>query len=324
MPVFLLSHLGRIETQSLVDAPVAPGSHPVLVFSHGLFAGYAGQNTALMQALASHGYVIFAIEHAHWGLYSRFSDVSVATVAQPRAAYRKAMAARVPGAHEIERRFAQDVPAAEMRAMLKRFVALTPLQTAFYREGEALWVADQRFVLDTVARLDSGDPRFRGRLDSERIGVLGMSFGGAVAMRTCSVDERCRAGLNMDGFHEIAIEMDPIDVPFMYMDSSEHSLGMEAHASLIPMLHDGRAYLARVEDAEHFNYSDLMLFSPLFRWVGQLGPIDDDRMFGLTSACVLAFFDAHLRGKPSSLLQGAVDLYPEIRFVHFDASSRDG
>lgn len=46
-----------------VDAPVADGEHPLIVFSHG-FLGAADQTIFLMEALARHGYIVAAVNHA--------------------------------------------------------------------------------------------------------------------------------------------------------------------------------------------------------------------------------------------------------------------
>jgi predicted dienelactone hydrolase len=45
------------------DAPVAPGAHPLLLFSHG-YRGTAGQTVFLMEAFARDGYMVAAPDHA--------------------------------------------------------------------------------------------------------------------------------------------------------------------------------------------------------------------------------------------------------------------
>jgi predicted dienelactone hydrolase len=64
LPAFTFSHLTRIPSHSYLDAPIAAGQppFPVLVFSHGN-SFYASQNSLLMEHLASHGYIVFSIDH---------------------------------------------------------------------------------------------------------------------------------------------------------------------------------------------------------------------------------------------------------------------
>ena len=57
-------------------------------------------------------------------------------------------------------------------------------------------------VIDALEALDRVDPdgRFRGRLDLDRIGVVGYSLGGAIAMQLCWRDDRLKAAVNIDGW----------------------------------------------------------------------------------------------------------------------------
>src|SRR5262249_39278820 len=48
------------------DAPVAPGRHPLILFSHG-YLGAADQTIFLMEAFARDGYVVAAVNHADAG-----------------------------------------------------------------------------------------------------------------------------------------------------------------------------------------------------------------------------------------------------------------
>src|SRR5262249_33942041 len=46
-----------------LDAPVAPGAHPVILFSHG-YRGVAAQSIFLTEAFARAGYVVAGVDHA--------------------------------------------------------------------------------------------------------------------------------------------------------------------------------------------------------------------------------------------------------------------
>ena len=58
----LLGPIGPTSAIAREDAAPAPGPHPLLIFSHG-YGGIALQSTELMEALASHGFVVAAPEH---------------------------------------------------------------------------------------------------------------------------------------------------------------------------------------------------------------------------------------------------------------------
>jgi dienelactone hydrolase len=57
-------------------------------------------------------------------------------------------------------------------------------------------------IIDRLETVDRVDPtgRFRGRLDLDRMGVIGYSLGGAIAMQSCWRDDRLKAAVNIDGW----------------------------------------------------------------------------------------------------------------------------
>ena len=74
-------------------------------------------------------------------------------------------------------------------------------------------------VIDALEVLDRVDPngRFRGRLDLDRIGVVGYSLGGAIAMQLCWRDDRLKAAVNIDGWLFDAAAGGWIEQPFMFI-----------------------------------------------------------------------------------------------------------
>lgn len=64
LPAFMIQHLKLVKSRSREIAPPADRGNPfpLLIFSHGL-GGMKGQNTILMEELASHGYIVVAMDH---------------------------------------------------------------------------------------------------------------------------------------------------------------------------------------------------------------------------------------------------------------------
>jgi dienelactone hydrolase len=89
-------------------------------------------------------------------------------------------------------------------------------------ERRLVWeVARARLVLDTV--IDAGrrdEAPFRA-LDPARVGFVGFSFGGAVAVETARFDARVRAAVNLDGspFGESARQ--GVKLPYLLISSSQ-------------------------------------------------------------------------------------------------------
>lgn len=62
---------------------------------------------------------------------------------------------------------------------------------------------DLRFVLDVVAGPEQASAELEtlvARIDPNRIGLAGMSLGGATVIDVCKTDSGCRAGVNLQEF----------------------------------------------------------------------------------------------------------------------------
>jgi hypothetical protein len=76
----------------------------------------------------------------------------------------------------------------------------------------------------------------------------------------------------------------------------------------------GDGYLVLVSGMFHLNLTDISYWSPLMSWLGLTGPIDAERAHNIINAHSLAFFDRHLKGLPTTLLDSPAEQYPEVLF----------
>lgn len=153
---------------------------PLLIFSHG-FNGSRFQNSFLLPELVSRGYVIASIEHTGAASGTVFQDGS--------------------------------------QGHTTPFDSIV-FNEPFSRKMIAEWSADQRFVLDQIGLMrQAGTLPFGRLLDLERAGLFGHSFGGATSAATLTVDQRFRAGINMDGFYFGEAYRTGFDQPFMELRS---------------------------------------------------------------------------------------------------------
>src|SRR5437660_1405484 len=55
-----------------------------------------------------------------------------------------------------------------------------------------MWTSDTKFVVSQLEQMNAADPsgKFTGRLDMQRLGMFGHSFGGATALQFCHDDPR--------------------------------------------------------------------------------------------------------------------------------------
>jgi hypothetical protein len=158
---------GTIRTNAYLAPPMPLGrvKFPVLLFSPGGQAPVLGYQLQF-EELASHGYVIFALEHGS----------GAALIIRPDRTL-------LPF---VSRRPQDPVPTV---------AALEDIRDETIRR-----TSDIVFSLNQVSLLaKQPGSTFNNRLDLSRIGVFGHSAGGQAAVRTCQVDVRVRACLNQDG-----------------------------------------------------------------------------------------------------------------------------
>ncbi|WP_242432691.1 hypothetical protein [Streptomyces sp. Root1310] len=152
--------------------------------------------------------------------------------------------------------------------------------------------ADLRFVLDQLTVLERGGnpdaegsplPRgLRGTLDLTRVGAFGHSRGGAASAAVMYLDERVRAGIDLDGALDGPVVEHGLDLPFLLMDTAVHD-GLNEDGSWPPFwahLSDWHRCL-RLADADHNSFTDIVAIAPQVpesvREALQIGTIPADR-----------------------------------------------
>ncbi|WP_437612526.1 hypothetical protein WMF20_09305 [Sorangium sp. So ce834] len=281
-------------THARTGVPLADegAPYPVLLFSHG-FGMLRADYTSLVEDLASHGFVVAAISHTH--------DTELAVFPDGRAVPFSPVVGTPPG---------MDATPEEVEAF---FEAMD--------EHVAVWVDDARFVLDELTAAAQHDPEglLTGRLDLDRVGVLGHSFGGAMAAEACAVDDRFDAGLNLDGSlvgPESGAGGRSLAQPFLIMLAESHVDDVRVDETYGAL--KGQGYLARVEGAAHLTFSDLPVVIEHLLGAGalpeELGTLAPARAVEITNAYTRAFVEAHVRGDASPLLDGPSPEYPEVSF----------
>ncbi len=173
-------------------------------------------------------------------------------------------------------------------------------------------VADMSFAVDELERMSQGQREsvLAGRMDLSRLGIVGHSMGGAAAGQTCLVDERFKAGVNLDGFQWGDVAEGQITQTFtityseMFAGANDYILSRFASS----------LHLVKLHGSTHMNFEDAPLVLPITRIMGMAGSISPTRMMRAVSEYVLAFFDKYLNGMAAPLLDGASPLYPEVEF----------
>lgn len=334
LPHVVYRHFSLIRTHSYVDAPVdAAESLPVVVFSHGYWC-WPGQNTALMEKLASHGYLVFSVGHPYDGGTMAFSD-GVKIPVSP-----KKQSAQVPTPGMIKYWTGEDHDT--------RYAALRQYQIDFdnHRVMQSFnaWRDDLRFFVDqlTANQLPEAVGELQDIADDERIGFAGMSFGGTSSASACHHDERCKAAVNLDGeefdwsLYDAEVRMplvvlhaDWVQYPPFGPTSADPTFNVlcgYAYEDWSTAGESDHVIRGRLIGARHLGLTDLPLSGR-----GTLA----ERMFGrgnpaelveATNAFVLGFFDTRLKqtSPPPSAFPAAVfERYPSALAPHRNIAVRE-
>jgi dienelactone hydrolase len=241
---------------------------PVLLYSHG-FEQHRRENTAKCEELASYGYVVAAMDHSD-AFASVLPDGTVVRNTQL-------------GQYNTD---------AELDLALK----------SLYPDR----LRDFQFVLDSLAGINTNDPILAGRLDLERIGVFGFSFGGAVVTEIGRTDARCKAVVMVDGgtFKTNLVLQTGLIQPLLSMNSSRLHVPYRNSRLLFDLLtHD--AYWLNIANSDHFDFAD----AP---WIES--PTDTARLRRgqITNRYTVSFFNKYLKGEDDHLLDSPSANYPEV------------
>jgi predicted dienelactone hydrolase len=310
---FIFDYFRLIKTHAYPNAAVSKkhAPYPVLIFSHG-FGAVAIQNTTLMEELASHGYAVFSIGHTYESLVEIFPDGRQAFFSPPKNNTTDA---------EF---FKLTKEASEIKAGDPAFVALLhklnkqSISESISGDRIYVWSADTLFVIDWLEKMnteDAGSPFYR-QLDLNKLGVLGMSFGGATAGQVTVEDRRVKAAVNMDGWPYGDWIDHPPEIAFMFMNSEGSIALLNGINQKLNdyMMEKSNAifYSITVRGSKHINFTDLSVWSPVLKHMGAFGTIDGEKMLKIMNAYTVAFFDKHLKGIDSPLLNGPSPAFPEV------------
>jgi dienelactone hydrolase len=203
--------------------------------------------------------------------------------------------------------------------------------------------ADLASVADWLGQLAADtDGPLAGRIDLDRLGAFGHSFGGNAALEWCRHDGRCLAAANLDGALWTEVGRVGLNRPvlqllaehpeFVPSGSDAVAAGLATDAAAFDaekaitlggwrtVQEQGRpGYTVQVAGATHLSFMDVPLLplpseSPAKAMLAAT-QIESRRMWRITCDLLLTFFATHVRreGIPS-LLAGPSGDYPELSF----------
>jgi predicted dienelactone hydrolase len=290
LPGWFLSHTRFTESHSEPSAPPAPGTFPVVVYSHG-WTGFRTIAVNQIEALASNGFMVLAIDHTYEAATIRFPDDEIVDY-DPAA---------LPDPLEVG-------------------------DEAYHDAIETLLQVLADDLITVVDALEEGESGPFGAIsasaDVTRLGVYGHTTGGGAAVSFCLQDERCDAVLGLDPW----VEPIPDRViaasatrPALYMRSDEWR-GTENDAILRGIAERSTVvtYWVGVEGALQSDFELTPLLSPFAGRLGWTGPIPSGRVVPIVERYLVGFFDVYLLGTGTAALDTASFSEVSVEVIHPD------
>ncbi|WP_409185891.1 alpha/beta hydrolase family protein [Amycolatopsis sp. VS8301801F10] len=277
LPGFLLDDVPRARTHAIPDAPAASegGRFPIVLFSPGS-SGVRTQNTAWAEELASHGYVVAALDHPYDSAAVVLADGRTITTATVST-----------GDRDEDNRLGET--------------------------WTAIRAADLSFALTQLEALNQGgsDP-LAGRLDTSRVAATGHSMGGAAALQAARQDHRIAAVVDLDGYPRGPLSP-ALDQPTLALTQAVTPATDPRYLpQLTEVLARGTAtnYRLTLPGAAHLTFTDGPLYLPPVPSItGSLGRAESPHV---VAAATLVFLDSVLRNG-SGDVAGVLAGYGEVR-----------
>ena len=267
-PSWFLSHTRYTDSNAYDSAPIADGTFPVVIYSHG-WKGFRTIAVNQIENLVSNGYMVIAPDHTYGAVATKLTG-GVVIDYDPAA-----------------------LPEEEVVG-----------EETYLEAGKDLIFTYADDIVSVLNALDEGvDGPFgalAGSADLTRIGVYGHSTGGGAAVKVCLEDERCDAVLGLDPWVEPLpdrVIKQTTSRPGLYM-RSDGWRGTENDAVLRGLA--GRSeestYWLGVEGAHHSDFVITPLVTPFAAQFGLKGPIPAGRIIPIIDNYLLGFFDVMLLG----------------------------
>lgn len=179
-----------------------------------------------------------------------------------------------------------------------------------------IWSEDHRHVLDVLTELNASSPVLAGKMDLDRVGVMGHSTGGSATALTLALDSRFDAGVTLDA-PQVPDESvtqgvdDPILIVFA--EPSEYTSTIVQNAIEVP------GYVLTMSNTSHFSFTDLPLLLPAADVPADAaaqstrppGTIDPAVNESTQNQYIVQFFARHLLGEDAPLLSTNATPLPE-------------
>jgi predicted dienelactone hydrolase len=285
-PTFMLDHMANIMSNSYLEAPISSSlpNYPVIIISHG-WSGFRNLHTDYAEELASLGYIVIGIDHTYG---------SVATVF---------------GENDITYKNPDALPSRETT-------------TDFLEYANQLvytYASDITLTIDYLESLNDNTipSRFNGKFNLDKIGLLGHSTGAGAGAAVAINDDRIDAIIGLDPWVE-PIDATEIDkgllVPSLFLRSEMWETG-DNNINLYSIIENSAfdSTLYQIDGTTHFDFTMIYMFSPLTKYIGMSGTVEDEYLNSILKSMISDFFNQTLKNDTTSQIN--IESWKEVRVI---------
>ncbi|MBN8694622.1 MAG: hypothetical protein J0L69_15615 [Bacteroidetes bacterium] len=228
--------LSKVHPHSLSSSPISDvkEKYPIILFRGGL-ATLAPEYSTLCENWASHGYIVVGIDAPLLSRLYIYENDSV--VKRPNRNNPEVYTETLELYHTLIPRLVNE------------------------------WTSVSSITLDYLDSLSkkSSIHEWSGRMDLNKVAMIGHSLGGAVALQFCQNDSRCKTAINIDGLLTPSIVNNGLSKPTMFI-FSEHSKSDDTNPLNIKIRsdiqfiqshsNDSLLFITEYPTANHYNFSD--------------------------------------------------------------------
>ena len=275
-------------------------SFPLVVFSHGAF-GYYQSNTSTYMELASNGYVVISLDHPYHSFFTK--DTSGKTIIVNPQFMQEVMYINELGTPEQEiielSHGWLDIRTADMNFVLD---SVKETKESDVAELPDYWFVNKDTSEETINAILS-------MTDTEHIGLMGHSMGGAASVTVGRTREDIDAVIDLDGtmlgeqFGYVNGEYDFYDeeypVPLLAVNNEEHYFEGQSltdwYVNIWVLANAKDAKYTYFKGSGHMNFTDLPLFSPALANMLGIGTVDPEECIIKMNRLVLDYYNCYLK-----------------------------
>ncbi len=278
---------------------------PLVFFSHGAFGVY-NSNRSTYRELASNGYVVVSMDHPYHSFTT--TDTQGKKITVDPTFMKNALTLGNSETTSEEEIYSTTSAWMKLRIDDMNFVIDMMTDAVASESIEAdVWFTDTPDEIIKVLYLT----------DSDKIGVMGHSLGGATAVTVGRDRDDIDAVIDFDGtmLGEIDGVKEPYPIPLLEFDNEDSyheelrtRENNEKYVNNVILDNAKEGFRTCILGTKHMNYTDLPLIAPGAAKMLGLGPVDTEKCILKMNEITLDFFNCYLKGEGTFSVEETYEL----------------